>query len=43
MGSLPLDPLSAGGKVEDTVLLRDGEIELLTGPPELPVVSNVWL
>jgi hypothetical protein len=24
--------------VEDTVLLRDGEIELLTGTPELPVV-----
>jgi hypothetical protein len=26
--------------VEDTVLLRDGEIELLTGAPDLPVVSR---
>jgi antitoxin VapB len=34
------NPSVAGGKVEDTVLLRDGEIELLTGTPELPVVST---
>ena len=26
--------------VEDTVRLRDGEIELLTGTPGLPVVST---
>jgi antitoxin VapB len=32
------NPSIDGGKVEDTVLLRDGEIELLTGTPELPVV-----
>jgi Xaa-Pro dipeptidase len=32
------NPSVAGGKVEDTVLLRDGAIELLTGTPDLPVV-----
>jgi antitoxin VapB len=34
------NPSAAGGKVEDTVLLRDGEIELLTGTPDLPIVST---
>ncbi|HEX6495102.1 MAG TPA: M24 family metallopeptidase [Acidobacteriaceae bacterium] len=34
------NPSIAGGKVEDTVLLRDGGIELLTGTPGLPVVST---
>jgi antitoxin VapB len=34
------NPSVAGGKVEDTVILRAGEIELLTGTPELPVVST---
>lgn len=32
------NPSVAGGKVEDTVLLRDGEIELLTETPDLPIV-----
>jgi antitoxin VapB len=32
------NPSVAGGKVEDTVLLRDGHIEWLTSTPELPVV-----
>jgi antitoxin VapB len=34
------NPSVAGGKVEDTVLLRDGAIELLTGTPDLPLVST---
>jgi Xaa-Pro dipeptidase len=34
------NPSVAGGKVEDTVLLRNGAIELLTGTPDLPVVST---
>jgi antitoxin VapB len=34
------NPSVAGGKVEDTVLLRDGKIELLTGTPDLPAVST---
>ena len=34
------NPSVAGGKVEDTVLLRDGAIELITGTPDLPVVST---
>jgi antitoxin VapB len=34
------NPSVAGGKVEDTVLLRDGAIESLTGTPDLPVVST---
>jgi antitoxin VapB len=29
-----------GGKVEDTVILRDGAIENLTSTPELPVLSD---
>jgi antitoxin VapB len=32
------NPSVAGGKAEDTVLLRDGEIELITRTPELPLV-----
>src|SRR5690348_15103831 len=32
------NPSAAGGKVEDTVVLRDGQIEWLTSTPELPVV-----
>lgn len=33
------NPSVAGGKAEDTVLLRNGNIELLTPTPDLPVVS----
>ena len=35
------NPSVAGGKVEDTVLLRDGEIELMTETPDLPIVSTM--
>jgi Xaa-Pro dipeptidase len=38
--ALAWNPSIAGGKVEDTVLLRNGKIELLTGTAELPVVST---
>jgi antitoxin VapB len=34
------NPSVRGGKVEDTVLLRDGQIELLTPTPELPALSS---
>jgi len=34
------NPSVAGGKAEDTVLLRDAEIELLTRTPDLPLVST---
>lgn len=34
------NPSVAGGKVEDTVLLHDGRIEVLTRTPELPLVST---
>jgi Xaa-Pro dipeptidase len=34
------NPSVAGGKVEDTVLLCNGAMELLTGTPDLPVVST---
>jgi Xaa-Pro dipeptidase len=34
------NPSVNGGKVEDTVLLREGAIELLTSTPDLPVVST---
>lgn len=34
------NPNLQGAKVEDTVLLRNGSIELLTGTPELPVVTT---
>jgi Xaa-Pro dipeptidase len=34
------NPSVAGGKVEDTVLLRDGEIELMTETPDLPIVTT---
>ncbi len=33
------NPSIRGGKAEDTVLLRDGEIEVLTATPELPVIA----
>jgi len=33
------NPSIRGGKVEDTVLLRDGKIENLTATPELPVIE----
>ncbi len=33
------NPSIRGGKAEDTVLLRDGKIELLTATPELPVID----
>jgi antitoxin VapB len=34
------NPSISGGKVEDTVLLRGGRIEVLTTTPDLPVVST---
>ncbi len=34
------NPSVAGGKVEDTVLLKDGVIEVLTRTPELPTVTT---
>jgi antitoxin VapB len=34
------NPSVAGGKVEDTALLRDDKIELLTDTPDLPAVST---
>jgi antitoxin VapB len=34
------NPSIRGGKVEDTVLLKDGAIETLTPTPELPVVET---
>jgi Xaa-Pro dipeptidase len=34
------NPSIRGGKVEDTVLLRDGQIELLTPTPELPSLAS---
>lgn len=34
------NPSIRGGKVEDTVLLRDGKIELLTPTPELPTLES---
>jgi Xaa-Pro aminopeptidase len=34
------NPSIRGGKVEDTVLLRDGKIELLTPTPELPALAS---
>jgi antitoxin VapB len=34
------NPSIRGGKVEDTVLLRDGRIELLTPTPELPKLES---
>jgi Xaa-Pro dipeptidase len=33
------NPSIRGGKVEDTVLLRDGKIEWLTATPDLPVIN----
>lgn len=34
------NPSVRGGKVEDTVLLHDGQIEVLTATPELPVLTG---
>ena len=34
------NPSVRGGKVEDTVILRDGKIELLTPTPELPPLES---
>jgi len=34
------NPSIRGGKVEDTVLLKDGKVELLTPTPELPQVKT---
>ena len=34
------NPSVRGGKVEDTVLLKDGQIELLTPTPELPSLES---
>jgi antitoxin VapB len=38
--ALAWNPSIRGGKVEDTVLLLDGKIELLTPTPDLPQVST---
>ena len=35
------NPSAKGGKVEDTVVLRDGKIEILTETAQLPVVETV--
>ena len=35
------NPSAAGGKAEDTILLRDGKIENLTATPELPEIKAV--
>jgi antitoxin VapB len=40
MQAFAWNPSVGGGKVEDTVLLRHGAIELLTGTPDLPIVST---
>ena len=34
------NPSIRGGKVEDTVILRDGVIENLTSTPELPELAG---
>ena len=36
------NPNFKGAKVEDTVLVRNGAIDLLTATPDLPVVSTTW-
>ena len=36
------NPNLKGAKVEDTVLLRNGAVELLTATPELPTVTTSW-
>jgi antitoxin VapB len=36
------NPNIQGAKVEDTVLLRNGAIEVLTETPELPTVATEW-
>lgn len=38
--ALAWNPNLQGAKVEDTVVLRDGLIEMLTGTPELPVITT---
>jgi Xaa-Pro dipeptidase len=35
------NPSVKGGKVEDTILLRNGKIEVMTSTPSLPVVTTV--
>jgi antitoxin VapB len=34
------NPSVQGGKVEDTVLLKNGKIEVMTSTPSLPVVTT---
>jgi antitoxin VapB len=36
------NPNLQGAKVEDTVLVLDGVVELLTATPEVPVVTTLW-
>ncbi|HEV2484584.1 MAG TPA: M24 family metallopeptidase [Terracidiphilus sp.] len=36
------NPNIQGAKLEDTVLLRNGAVELLTATPELPTVTTSW-
>jgi Xaa-Pro dipeptidase len=35
------NPSLQGAKAEDTALLRDGEIEIVTATPELPVIESI--
>ena len=37
------NPSIRGGKIEDTVILRDGVIENLTSTPELPILSEEFV
>ena len=36
------NPNIRGAKTEDTVLVRNGAVELLTATPELPTVFTAW-
>ena len=36
------NPNLKGAKVEDTVLLRNGALEVLTATPDLPIVTTKW-
>jgi Xaa-Pro aminopeptidase len=36
------NPNLRGAKVEDTYLLRSGQMELLTGTPEHPIIATTW-
>jgi Xaa-Pro dipeptidase len=36
------NPNMHGAKVEDTYLLKNGAMKLLTATPELPIVTTLW-